>query len=169
MRLPLRISRQGAENELEHALKQTKASNTQIRIRAVLAVAKGKTIRQAAQTISIAPRTIQNWVNNYNRGGLEGIKDHRTQGRKSKLKEQQKTWLVERIQSGPLPQDKVCSLRAADVQRIIRNQFGHSYSLAGVYYMLHYQLGLSYLKPRPKHHKADPEARQAFKKTYRKG
>jgi transposase len=168
MRLPLRISRLAAESELNHALKQTKASNTQIRIRAVLAVAKGKTIRQAAQTISIAARTIQNWVNNYNREGLEGIRDHHTQGRKSKLNEQQKACLVERIQSGPSPQDKVCKLRAADVRRIIQDQFGHSYSLAGVYYMLHYQLALSYLKPRPKHHKADPEVQQAFKKTYHK-
>jgi transposase len=103
MRPPLHIIRQGAESELKHALKQTKASNTQIHIRAVLAVAKGKTIRQAAQSLSVAPRTIQNWVNNYNRGGLDGIRDHRTQGRKSKLNEQQKAWLVERIQSGPLP------------------------------------------------------------------
>lgn len=169
MRAPLRIRLQGAESELKHDLNRIRNSNTQIRIRAVLAVAKGKTIPEVAQTMSLAARTIQNWVNNYNRYGLEGIKDHRTKGRKPRLTEQQKAWLVERIEAGPLPEDKVCSLRAVDIQRIVEKQFGHKYSLTGVYYMLHHQLGFSYLKPRPRHTKADPQAQEAFKKTYPKG
>ena len=165
MRPPLHIRRQGAETELKHALNRTAISNTQIRIRAVLAVAKGKTIPEAAQTMSLAARTIQNWVNNYNRYGLEGIKDRRRQGRRARLTKQQKTRLIERIEAGPLPEDKVCSLRAVDIQRIVEKQFGHKYSLTGIYYMLHHQLGFSYLKPRPRHARADPQAQQAFKKT----
>jgi transposase len=63
-----------------------------------------------------------------------------------------------------VPADGVCTLRAADVRRILEREFGVLYSLKGVYKLLH-RLGYSSLAPRPRHRLADPAAREAFKKT----
>jgi len=73
--------------------------------------------------------------------------------------------LADRIRAGPREPDRVCSLRGVDIQQLLRNEYNTAYSLDGVYYLLHHQLGMSYLKPRPLHRKSDPQAQEAFKKT----
>ena len=60
--------------------------------------------------------------------------------------------------------DRVCTLRAADVKRILAREFNVVYSLKGVYKLLH-RLGYSSLAPRPRHKLADPVAQEAFKKV----
>jgi transposase len=165
MRTPLRIVRQDALGELKQALKRTLSGRNQTRIRAVLAVAKGWYIPQVAEAFTLKERSVRNWVHQYNQQGLEGLRDHRG-GRQSRLSVPQRQQLKSRIEAGPLPQDEVCSLRGEDIRRILQEEFGLSYSLNGVYYILHRQLGMSYLKPRPRHHKADPAAQEAFKKTF---
>ncbi len=65
----------------------------------------------------------------------------------------------------PRPEDGVCSLRANDIQRILQQAFQVRYARTSVYYLLHHQLGMSYLEPRPLHRKADPKAQAAFEKS----
>ena len=63
-----------------------------------------------------------------------------------------------RMAAGPTAADGgVCVLRGRDARRILAEEFGAGYSLQGVYDLLH-RLGLSCLKPRPRHRKNDPEA-----------
>ncbi len=62
---------------------------------------------------------------------------------------------------GPPPADEVCSLRGKDMQRILAEEFQLLRSLAGVYHLLH-RLGYSYLRPRPRHRKADPVKQAEF-------
>lgn len=45
--------------------------------------------------------------------------------------------------------------------RILEAEFGVAYSLNGVYDLMH-RLGLSCLKPRPRHRKADPQTQQRW-------
>lgn len=164
MRTPLIVTRRNAIGELNQALKRKHSARTQIRIRAVLAVAKGWNVPKVAQALTLKERAIRNWIHHYNQCGLEGLRDH-LQGRAAKLSSSQKEQLQRRIEAGPRPQDGVCALRGEDIRRILRDEFGLSYSLNGVYYILHQELGMSYLKPRPRHHQADPSAQEAFKKT----
>ena len=86
-------------------------------------------------------------------------------GRRCQLSAEAQMRLKERIRAGPRADDAVCSLRGSDVRRILKDEFGVEYGLPGVYYLLHHQLGFSYLKPRPIHRKADPQAQEAFKKN----
>ena len=57
--------------------------------------------------------------------------------------------------------DEVCTLGGKDVKVILKKEFGVKYSLPGVYALMH-RLGLSCLKPRPKHRKNDPEKMQQW-------
>ena len=67
----------------------------------------------------------------------------------------------ERLEAGPLPEDNVCTLRGVDVKRILATEFGVVRCLASIYHLLH-RLGYSYLRPRPRHRRADPAAQRQF-------
>jgi len=67
-----------------------------------------------------------------------------------------------RLDVGPTPADRVCTLRGEDVRRIAREELGVDLSLNAVYATLH-RLGYSCLSPRPRHEKQNPEAQRKFK------
>jgi transposase len=79
------------------------------------------------------------------------------------LNEDQIQWLRQRIEEGPVPDDKVCVFHAADIGRIIQKQFGVEYHVRSVRNLLK-RLGYSYVSSRPEHPKGDPQAREVFKK-----
>lgn len=164
MRTPLKVDRVGAVAELTAGLKKEKRSIVQVRLRAVLAVARGERVPAVAQSLSVGERAVRHWVHGYNEGGLEGLADKRA-GRVCRLSIEDQGRLKERIRSGSLERDGVCSLRGQDIRRILQEEFDAAYAASSVYYLLHHQLGFSYLKPRPAHRKADPAAQEAFKKT----
>ena len=167
MRTPLTVTRAGAVKELATALRREKRSVNQIRIRAVLSVARGNYVPMVALWISVAERAVRNWVHTYNRRGLVGLQDQR-KGRQCRLSDSQLEKIRKRLREGARPEDGVCSLRRRDIQRILEQEFQVRYCRSSVYYLLHHQLGMSYLKPRPLHRKTDPEAQAAFKKTSEK-
>ena len=167
MRTPLTVTRVGAVKELAAALRREKRSVNQIRIRAVLSVTRGDHVPTVARSMSVAERAVRNWVHRYNRRGLVGLQDQR-KGRQCRLSASQLEKMRERLREGARPEDGVCSLRGRDIQRILEKEFHVRYCRSSVHYLLHHQLGMSYLKPRPLHRKTDPEAQAAFKKTSEK-
>ena len=167
MRTPLTVTRVGAVKELAAALRREKRLVNQIRIRAVLSVARGNHVPMLARSLSVAERAVRNWVHRYNRGGLVGLQDQR-KGRQCRLSDSQLEKIRKRLREGSRPEDGVCSLRGRDIRRFLEEEFQVSYGRSSVYYLLHHQLGMSYLKPRPLHRKTDPEAQAAFKKTSEK-
>lgn len=164
MGTPLKVERRGAVAELAARLRVKKRAVNQVRLRAVLAVARGEHVPGVAKAFSVAERAVRNWVHRYHEFGVSGLQDGRT-GRRCQLSAEDQTRLKERIRAGPRADDGVCSLRGEDVRRILKDEFGVQYALPGVYYLLHHQLGFSYLKPRPIHRKTDPQAQEAFKKS----
>ncbi len=164
MRTPLKVDRVGAVTELTASLKKEKRSVNQIRLRAVWAAARGEHVPVVAKTLSVGERAVRNWVHAYNGFGIAGLADKRI-GRVCRLSAQDQVRLQERIRSGSLETDGVCSLRGQDIRRILQEEFDVAYAASSVYYLLHHQLGFSYLKPRPLHRKTDPVAQEAFKKS----
>ena len=167
MRTPLKVDRAGAVGELTAGLRQEKRSVNQIRLRAVLAVARGEHVPAVAQALSVGERAVRNWVHIYNESGIEDLADKRA-GRVCRLSAEDQKRLQERIRSGSMETDGVCSLRGRDIRRILHEEFDVAYAASSVYYLLHHQLGFSYLKPRPLHRKTDPVVQEAFKKSFRK-
>ena len=163
----LQVERPDERQELKTSLRKTSKPAELLRIRAVLAVAGGHRISSVVKMLSVGERSLHQWVHRYNRSGLDGLRDGR-KGRTCRLNLQQQEQLRQRILSGPATSDGVCSLRGKDIRRLVATDFGVSYKRSSVYYLLRNQLDMSYLKPRPLHPKADPEAKEDFKKSFRR-
>jgi transposase len=131
------------------------------RLRIVILAIRGFTAPAIAMCVGLSRRICQRWVRRYNGEGLTGLDDLRGQQPRPVLTVEQEAQMRQRLEAGPLPEDRVCSLRGVDVQRILAQEFGVLRSLPAVYYLLH-QLGYSYLRPRPCHRRANPEAQAAF-------
>jgi transposase len=132
------------------------------RLRIVILAMGGFTAPAIAMSVGLSRRICQRWVARYNADGLEGLEDRRGQEPKPTLTPEQEQQVCQRLEAGPRPEDQVCSLRGVDVQRILATEFGVRRSLPAIYHLLH-RLGYSYLRPRPRHRRADPQAQEAFK------
>lgn len=153
-----------SQKQLRDLIKKERNSKVTLRLQAVLLAKQGKTAVEIPQLLPLSRRTVQIWVSRYNRYGLKGLEDNHTGGNSFKLTEQQKRKLTSYIDA------QACDVsggvrRAEDLRDWIQQNMGVLYSLSGVYYLLH-RLGYSCLMPRPRHHKADPQTQQEFKKNY---
>jgi len=125
------------------------------RIRAVILPAQRHQAPAIAHRLHRSRRWVQQWVYRYRDQGFEGLQDKPRPGQPPKLPKDQETVFRQRLEAGPRPEDGVCRLAGREVHRILTQEFGADYSLAGAYRLLH-RLGYACLKPRPKHRKGDP-------------
>ena len=139
-------------------------TRTRPRVQAVILAKRGTPPRQIARALGFSRRAVQSWVAAYNRGGLEALPDRPHPGRAPILPRDEEGRFLERIDAPPRPEDGVCTLRGADIRRILEREFAARYSLDGVYKLLH-RLDYSSLMPRPQHPDTDPEVQAFFKEV----
>jgi transposase len=132
------------------------------RFQSVILAKQGRTASDISQALSCSLRVVKNWVDQYNRGGVEALHDRPRAGRPRQLDPQQYPQLKQRLEAPPRPEDGVCTLRGLDIQRILQQEFGVLMSLQAVYDLLH-RLDYSSLMPRPQHEEANPEVQEFFK------
>lgn len=134
------------------------------RIQGVYLASKSHTCAEIMHITGASRRAIQQWIKKYNHSGIEALKEKPRSGKPTTLPRKLEKKFCLRIASGPSKQDGVSVLNGPAIQRLLEREFSVTYSLWGVYDLLH-RLGYSCLCPRPEHEKADPKAQQAFKKT----
>lgn len=149
--------------ELQTAAKAEKRARPRLRLQAVILALQGQSALTIAQALGVTDRSIHSWVSRYNQNGLAGIPDVAKSGRPLRMTPEQLDQFRQRLEAGAQPEDGVCSLRGRDLQHILKQEFDVSYSLNGVYWLLHH-LGYSNLMPRPLHRQSDPQAQVEFKK-----
>jgi transposase len=149
--------------ELERLERREKNATRARRLRIIILALTGYTAPAIAMSLGLSRRICQRWVYRFNEHGLEGLEDLRGAELQSPLTPEQEAQVRQRIEAGPTPEDEVCSLRGLDIQRILGQELGVWRSLATIYHLLH-RLGYSYLRPRPRHRRADLEAQQKFKR-----
>jgi transposase len=132
------------------------------RLQAVILAKQGWIASRIATSLSCSIRSVKNWVVQYNRGGIEALREHPRPGRPRRLAPERYPQLRQRLDAPPTPEDGVCALRAADVGRTLEREFGILMGRQAVYDLLH-RLGYSDLMPRPHHDKANPEVQEFFK------
>jgi len=132
------------------------------RVQAVILAKQGWTASLVAQSLGCSLRAVKNWVAQYNRGGMEALREQPRPGRPRSLAPEHYPRLKQRLDAPPRPEDGVCALRAADVRRILEREFGVLMGRQAVYDLLH-RLGYSDLMPRPHHEDANPEVQEFFK------
>lgn len=157
----MEVKGDGTRAELVRLEREEKNATRAKKLRIVILAMEGWTAPAIAMAVGLSRRICQRWVARYNQEGLSGLDDQRGQQRPVALAPEQEQAFRQRLEAGPDAQDRVCSLRGRDIQRILKEEFGVLRSLAGVYDLLH-GLGYSYLRPRPRHRKANPEAVAAF-------
>lgn len=152
----------GDRRRLGDLARREKQAVLRDRYRAVGLALDGEEAPAIAARLGRARRPVQRWVYLYRDGGLDALLP-RPRGRmRPKLPPERHEAFKRRMLAGPTEADEGrCTLRGLDAVRILEAEFGVRYSLPGVYCLLH-RLGLSCLKPRPIHRKADPEARERW-------
>ena len=132
------------------------------RVQAVILAKRGWAASHIATSLGCSLRAVKNWVAQYNRGGIEALRERPRSGRPRALSPEHYPRLRQRLETPPRPEDGVCTLRAADVRRILEQEFGVLMGRQAVYDLLH-RLGYSSLMPRPHHEDAIPEVQEFFK------
>jgi|HubBroStandDraft_1064217.scaffolds.fasta_scaffold398761_2 transposase len=159
----MRVAEHHTEEALQALAKDQDDARLRVQLQAIVLAKQKRPAPDIAKNLGHGRRTVQQWVHDYNLGGIKGLADKRG-GNHRHLTPEQEQQLRQRLDAGPTPEDGVCSLRAADVRSIIQNEFGKVYKPSGVYDLLH-RLGYSYLCPRPRHPQSSQEAQDDFKKT----
>ncbi len=132
------------------------------RVQTILLAKQGWTATHIAHSLSCSIRAVKNWVAQYNLGGIEALRERPRTGRPRRLDPEHYPRLKQRLDAPARPEDGVCTLRAADVRRILEREFGVLMGRQAVYDLLH-RLGYRDLMPRPHHDEANPEVQELFK------
>jgi transposase len=137
------------------------------RYRVVLLAAESRTgvqqtRDQIARTVGRSRQFVDEWAGRYRRGGIEQVRARKQPGNKPSLTPEQQEAFRKRLLAGPTEADGgVCTLRGKEAQRVLEVEFGVALKLPTVYEWMH-RMGLSCLKPRPRHRKNDPAAMTAW-------
>lgn len=147
--------------QLQQRSGQERDAKQRDRYRAILLALEGRQAPAIARMLGRSRGFVQRWVYMYRDHGLVAIAPKRSTGRPPNLPTTQEAAFKARFLAEPTPADGVCTLRAKEACRILRQDFGVVYTLPGVYKLLH-RLGLSCLVPRPRHPKNDPATMQQW-------
>jgi len=120
------------------------------------------TREQIAAAVGRSRQFVDEWVGRYRRGGIDNLHARKQPGNKPALSAEQREAFKARLLAGPTDADGgVCTLRGKDAQRVLEAEFGVPLKLSAVYEWMH-RVGLSCLKPRPRHRKNDERAMTAW-------
>lgn len=114
--------------------------------------------------LGVSERTVRNWAHRYLDAGIENTRPLHGGGYPQHLPHEEEERFKERIRQGPTKTDGFAVWRGVSIVEMLKTDFGVSYSLSGVYALLH-RMGFSSLMPRPKSPKASEEEQMNFKKN----
>jgi transposase len=150
------------------ASRRSKSVRTAHRLLAIRDIMLGRARKWVCAQYGINRENLRHWVRWYNEEGSAGLADATRYGRPPKLNAAQLAALKARISVPPeVDKDGIGRWRAADVQRLIKRDYGVEYrSIAGVCNLLH-RLEQAWISGRPKHPAQATDAVATFKKTSR--
>ena len=157
----MRVEHHDTPEALERAARAQRTGRVRDRVRAVILARRGRTAKEIAGDLGVCPRAVQEWVRWYNEGGLANLPDAPRSGPPRRCPREKFEAIRARILEGPRPEDGVCTLRGRDVQGILRREYGVVQQLSATYDLMH-RLGLTPLRPRPRHVKNDSAVMKAW-------
>jgi transposase len=134
------------------------------RLLALAAIYDGATRAEAAKLGGVTVQIVRDWVENFNKGGPDGLINRKAPGQPSRLNDEHRKALVGIIESGPTPAiHGVVRWRIIDLCQWLFEEFRVSVSKPTLSRELR-ALGYRKLSARPRHHAQKPEDAEAFKK-----
>lgn len=140
-----------------------------VRLYAVYQVAQGASSRELLKTYNVSYKSVCNWVNGFNKLGLEGLKDKPRSGRKPRLKPQQMKEIKTIIMKHS-PENygyNTATWTGPILIDLIEKKYNIQYKKAQIYNVLG-SLGLSYQKGRGIYPEADVTKRKEFEEILKK-
>jgi transposase len=124
---------------------------------------EGHSRTDIAKFLKVSRTSVNKWISQYHKNGLEGLVDKKTTGRPVRLSEAQCKQLIDYVKNAA-KSSAGGRLVGTEIQSYITDSFGVHYHLSSVYKLLH-RLGFSWITSRSKHPKQSIEAQEDFKKN----
>lgn len=159
----MRVEPHDTAEELIKASKSKENARISERLKIIALAMKGETANFLAEMFTRSPRWIRGWVMRYNEKGIEGLKDLPRTGQPKRLSTDQEDVFKKRVLDGPLEKDKMIVFRGEDLQKILKAEFNADYTTVEGVYALLKRLGISHIKPRPRHPLNDEKAMEKWK------
>ncbi len=147
-------------SSLRRTHKATKKKREADRIKAIILLGTGWTIRAVAEALLLDDETIRNYLNRYKAGELNALLNDNYKGYIGKL-------LKPEIEQLDIHLNEKTYLRTQDIVLYVTKNFKVEYSLSGMKDLLH-RLGYAYKKPKLVPGKADAKAQEEFVEFYKK-
>jgi transposase len=156
-------------DKVRRLAKRVKDAAQARRLLAIAAVLDGASRTAAARIGGMDRQTLRDWVIRFNDQGPDGLINIPSPGLPPKLNTMHRAFLARIVEEGPIPAiHGVVRWRACDLIMRLYEEFRLSVSDDTIYRALK-DLGFSHVSARPKAYKQDPEAMDAFKKTFPHG
>jgi len=127
------------------------------RVQAIVLARQGRPATEIASVLGCTSRAVQGWVTLYNNYGTEGLLESPRSGRPPKITPEMEKRLRKYL-DGELKTDPTqAKLRGVDISQWLLRECGVSYSLNGVYALLH-RLGYGALLVRLRSGQPDADA-----------
>ena len=153
---------------LQDEIRRSEESRYDHRLHGVLLVAQGMTCPEAARLLGDAPRTVENWVHEFEEMGLAGLLEGDRSGRPRRLNEKQLQQI--NVVLRHMPRDAGLGGNLWDGKTLaawIEREYGINLGVRQCQRLFR-QLGFRLRKPRPAIAQADPERQKAHKKNSRR-
>lgn len=153
---------------LQDEIRRSELARYDHRLHGVLLVAQGMTCPQAARVLGDAPRTVEYWVQRFERRGFAGLAEGARSGRPRRLTDAQMATVEEAIRKTPaeagLAEGGVWDGKT--LSAYLRQELGVQLAVRQCQRLFR-RLGFRLRKPRPLIAHANLEAQAAYKKTRR--
>ena len=134
-----------------------------LRIQGLRLVHRGLREVDAADTIGVGRRTLQDWIHRYRKRGIPGLDKGPYAGAKPRLSQEQKADLAAVIAAGPEAAGFDTGVWIAPmVVELVKQRYGVCYSSSQISRILH-ELKFSVQYPAKKFSKADEEAQEQWR------
>ena len=155
-------------DELVELYRKEKNYRLKERYQALFLMIEFRNCKVVAELIKRSLKTIQNWVNAFNKEGIEGIVPKKSSGRPPRLSDIPMEELKRDVLTHPRKLGYTFSnWEGKSVAYHIKQKFGVELGVRRCQYILH-ELGFTLQRPRYKYPNADPEAQASFKQEFKK-
>ncbi len=135
------------------------------RMLALAVILDGGSRSEAARVAGVTLQIVRDWVLRFNEDGPEGLATRKAPGKASILNDEQRAWLAEMVEAGPIPAAHgVVRWRIVDLAQWIWDEFGLSVTRFTLGRELR-AMGYRKLTARPRHHGQRGEDIADFKKA----
>jgi transposase len=160
--LRLTMAQERELNQRYQAAKAQKDLDMCLRIQGLRLVHRGLREVDAADTIGVGRRTLQDWIHRYRDRGISGLVKGPYPGGKSKLSEEQKADLASIIAAGPEAAGFESGVWIAPmVVKLVKDRYGVAYSSSQISRILH-DLRFSVQYPTKRLSKGDEKAQKRW-------